>query len=139
MEIVGRVLITRHWIEWNRINSASDPDAHERRRTPYIRVGCSLLPIIGDWLPVASGSLLSAAVRLGSTLSDRGRAALGVWLSMDHEQFVKEYRGGRDLSAGEVLGIGFGLFHLMRIFDCGSVTDPNPLPPHGGPLAPRDF
>ena len=23
----------------------------ERRRTPYIRVGCSLLPIIGDWLP----------------------------------------------------------------------------------------
>lgn len=50
---------------------------------------------------------------------------------MDHEQFVKEYRGGRRLSAGEVLGafaIGFALGHLLRFLDRESVADPNPLP-----------
>jgi hypothetical protein len=58
---------------------------------------------------------------------------------MDHEQFVKEYRGGHDLSAGEVLvalGIGFGLFHLMRFLDPGSIVVPNPLPPPVSTRAP---
>ena len=41
---------------------------------------------------------------------------------MDHEQFVKEYRDGRGLSADEVLvalGIGFGLWYLFRFIERG--------------------
>jgi hypothetical protein len=51
---------------------------------------------------------------------DGRRGASCAGLSMDHEQFVREYRGGRGLSAGEVLvalGIGFGLWHLLRAID----------------------
>jgi hypothetical protein len=39
---------------------------------------------------------------------------------MDHDTFVKKYRGGRDLSAIEVLaflGLGFALWHLLRATD----------------------
>jgi hypothetical protein len=39
---------------------------------------------------------------------------------MDHDQFVKEYRDGRGLSATEVLvflGLGFALWHLLRATD----------------------
>jgi hypothetical protein len=43
---------------------------------------------------------------------------------MDHEQFVKQYRGGRDPSMGEMLvalGIGFGLWQLFRAIEHGTL------------------
>ena len=52
---------------------------------------------------------------------------------MDHEQFVKEYRGGRDLSIGEALvalGVGFCLWHLFRAIEYGTLfPDPSSPPP----------
>jgi hypothetical protein len=52
---------------------------------------------------------------------------------MDHEQFVKEYRGGRGLSGGEILGalaVGFCLWHLFRAIEYGMLfPDPDSPPP----------
>ena len=55
---------------------------------------------------------------------------------MDHEQFVKEYRSGHGLSVGKVLvalGIGFGLWHLFRAIEHGSVIGSDP---HQRPTSP---
>jgi hypothetical protein len=51
--LTTRPSLTGSWLTMKEMGIVvvADPDAHERRRTPYIRVGCSLLPIIGDWLP----------------------------------------------------------------------------------------
>jgi hypothetical protein len=55
---------------------------------------------------------------------------------MDHQQFVKEYRGGRDPNAGEVvLALGL-LWQIFLSLEGGaSVTDPNPPPPPASPQA----